>query len=176
MKRISIIIMLSIFLLAGCIKENTPRTSGTDTIDNEIFHKTVYYAYGFSFAKAGKAATTETPLPDFVLYVNTDTQTPRLTLETRNLKDSFSKVGDYPDEASAISAFKNLSMVGSVQWIGIADPVNANQIWLYRTNDDQYAKIRIVTIVNETRNSLPYGQITFEWVFQPDGSSVFPAQ
>jgi hypothetical protein len=175
MKRIFVIIILSTLLLAGCRKEDTPRTSGTDTIDTEIYHKTIYYAYGFSFAKAGKAATTETPLPDFVLYVNTDTQTPRLTLETHNLKDSFSKVGDYPNATLAISAFKNFTTVVSVQWVEIADSVNANQIWLYRTNDDQYAKIRIVTIVNETRNSLPYGQITFEWFFQPDGSSVFLA-
>jgi hypothetical protein len=176
MKRISKIIILLVILLAGCKKESTTRTSGTDTIDNTVYKATTYYVYGFSFAKAVKVATTATPLPDFVLYVNTDNQTSRITLETRNLKDSFSKVGDYPDAASAISAFKNLTTVDSVPWIGMADSVNANQIWLYRTNDDHYAKIRIVTVVNDTRNSLPYGQITFEWVFQPDGSSVFPAE
>jgi hypothetical protein len=176
MIRISKILFLLIISLAGCKKESTTRISGTDTVDNTIYKSTIYFAYGFSFVKAGLVATTATPGPDFVLYVNTDTQTPRLTLQASRLKDSFSKVGDYPDASSAVTVFKNLTAVSSVGWISIADPVDANQIWLYRTIDDQYAKIRIIKVVNETRDDLPYGQVTFEWVFQPDGSSSFPVQ
>ena len=37
-------------------------------------------------------------------------------------------------------------------------------------------KIRIVSTVNETRESVPYGECTFQWVYQPDGSSTFPAK
>jgi hypothetical protein len=174
MKMISKIIMLSVVLLTGCKKGNIPRTSGTDTIDNMIYKSTIYYVYGFSFTKAGKVPTTATPGPDFVLYANPDTI--RLNLQAINLKDSFSKVDDYPDAASSIKAFKNLTTVGSVQWITMADPVEANQIWLYRTNDDKYAKIRIVTTVYKILDSQIYGQITFEWLFQPDGSYTFPAE
>jgi hypothetical protein len=175
MKRISQIIILLVILITGCKKESTPRTSGTDTIDNTIYKSTIYYAYGFSFSKAAKVATTETPGPDFALYA--DPGITRLTLEVPpNQENSFSKVGDYPDLESAISEFKNLTTTGSFPWIDIADPVEANQIWLFRTNDDKYAKIRIVSIVYKILDGLPYGQITFEWVFQPDGSSTFPAK
>jgi hypothetical protein len=177
MKKIFTIIILSVFILSGCKKDSTPHTSGTDKIDNTLYQATTYYAKGFSFANGGLVPTTATPLPDIVLYVNTDTQPSRITLQTAPQKrDSFSKVGDYTDAASAIRAFKNLTSVGSVTWIGTADPVEANQIWLYRTENDQYAKIRIVTVINEVRGSLPYGEITFEWVFQPDGSPNFPVE
>jgi hypothetical protein len=176
MKRLYIIMLVSLAVIAGCKKNEVVRTSGTDTIDNTIFKSSTYYAYGFSFTQAAKVATTETPGPDIVIYVATDTQPPRLTFQANNYKDSFSKVGDYPDAASAIAAFNNLLSVGTVQWTSMADPVNANQVWLYRTNGDQYVKMRIVSVVNETRNSVPFGECTFEWVLQPDGSTTFPGK
>ncbi len=176
MNKIIALTILSLVIFTSCKKVNTSNTSGTSSIDNTIYKATTYFAYGFSFSKAGKVATTATPGPDIVLYVNNDTGTPRLTLQASNLNNSFSKVGDYVDAASAETAFKNLLTVGSVLWTGQADPVRANQVWLYRTNDEQYVKIRIVSVINETRSSVAFGQITFEWVFQPDGTSTFPAK
>jgi hypothetical protein len=176
MKRLYFILLVSLVFAAGCKKNDVSRTSGTDTIDNTIYKSSTYYAYGFSFSKAAKVATTETPGPDIVLYVATDTQLPRLTFQANNYKDSFSKVGDYTDAASAITAFNSLLSVGTVQWTSMADPVTANQVWLYRTNSDQYVKMRIVSVVNETRNSVAFGACTFEWVFQPDGSTTFPGK
>ena len=58
----------------------------------------------------------------------------------------------------------------------MADPVIANQVWVYRTGTETYAKIRIISTVNETRDDLPYGECTFEWVYQPDGSTTFPVK
>jgi hypothetical protein len=176
MKRLYIILLLSLALTAGCKKDEVVKTSGTDTIENTIYKSSTYYAYGFSFSKAAKVATTETPGPDILLYVATETQTPRLTLQANNLLDSFSKYGEFADAATATQAFNDITTLPSVTWKGIADPVNANQIWIYRTNSVQYAKIRIISVVNETRNSVPYGECTFEWVFQPDGSTTFPGK
>jgi hypothetical protein len=117
-------------------------------------------------------------LPDRVLYVNTDSQPSRITLQNApQNRDSFPKVGDYTDAPSSITAFKNLTSVGSVTWIDTADPVEANQIiWLYRTENYQYAKIRIVAVNNKVRGSWPYGEITFERVLQPNGSPNFQVE
>jgi hypothetical protein len=176
MKRLSIILLVSLALTAGCKKDEVVRTSGTDTIENTIYKSSTYYAYGFSFSKAAKVATTESPGPDIVLYVASDTQPPRLTFQANNLLDSFSKYGEFADASTASQVFNSITTLPSVTWTGIADPISVNQIWIYRTTGEQYAKIRIISVVNETRNNLPYGECTFEWVFQPDGSTTFPGK
>ena len=102
--------------------------------------------------------------------------TPRLTLQSDNQNPSFFKIGDYPDETTAQAAFDNLKTVSVTQWQDMADPINTNQVWVYKSGTNNYAKIRIVSTINETRQSVPYGECTFQWVYQPDGSSTFPGK
>jgi hypothetical protein len=85
-------------------------------------------------------------------------------------------VGDFADAATAQSAFDNLKTISVTQWLDMADPINANQVWIYRSGTDNYTKFRIVSTVNETRQSIPYGECSFQWVYQPDGSSTFPGK
>jgi hypothetical protein len=176
MKKILIILSFLIIAFPGCKKDETVRTSGTDTIDNTIYKSATYYAFGFSFAKAAKVSTTDTPGPDIVLYVDSGSQPPILSFQANNFLDSFSKYGEFADAATATQAFNSITTLPSVTWTGLADQVRVNQIWIYRTQGEQYAKIRIVSVVNETRNSIPYGECTFEWVFQPDGTTTFPVK
>jgi hypothetical protein len=182
MKRIlfiSIVILVSFF---GCSKDKTVPTSGTATINNTLNGTGPYYANGFSFASAGTVSTLEDPGPDIILYVNIDNlSSPRLTFQAENFMPSFYKLGDYPDAAAAIAAFNNLTTVGTYQWTDMADPVKNNQVWVYRSGDEKYSKIRIISIINEKRPEVPtldaqYGECTFEWVHQPDGSTTFPAK
>lgn len=176
MKPYIYIIFAALFIFAGCKKkEDAVRTSGTDTISSTTYQGTTYYLYGFSFSQ-GKLVTTEAnPRPDLVIYVNTDNpNTPRLYFSVNNLRPSFFKAGEYSDEAAAKTAFDNLKNVTPGQWADFADPVKDNQIWIYKSQDDTYTKIRTISTVNETRNGTPYGECTFEWVHQPDGSTLFP--
>jgi hypothetical protein len=167
-----LVFFLSAFL--GCKKTETIPTSGTETIDNTIYQDATYYALGFSFNQAKKISNLSDPGPDLTLYVNQDNPSaPRLTLVVNNFRPSFYKTGDFPDEASAIASFNNLKTVGTYQWVDIADPIKANQVWIYRTGRDLYAKFRTISTKNETRNNLPYGECTFEWFFQADGSTTF---
>jgi len=176
MRRIFYFLLVFIASFAACTKvEDTP-TSGNVTIDNSTYQSTTYYVFGFSFSQAKRVSTLETPGPDILIYVNTDNVPSRLTLQADNLKPSFSKVGDYADEAAAKAAFDNLKTVSVTQWTDMADPITANQVWLYRSGDEKYAKIRIVSTVNEIRQTIPYGECTFQWVFQPDGSLTFPGK
>ena len=176
MKRTFLIILLLLSIFCRCQKDETTSNSGNVTIDNKTYQSTTYYVYGFSFSQAKKVSTLENPGPDVIIYVNADTPPGRLTLQANNLNPSFYKIGDYPDAAAAISAFDNLKTVGNYQWEEMADPIAANQVWVYRTGSNCYAKIRIISTVNEVRNNLAYGECTFEWLFQPDGSLTFPGK
>jgi hypothetical protein len=174
MKRGLYILAAILIALSACTKDEPTRTSGIDKIDNITYQSSTYYVYGFSFSAAALVSTIVTPGPDIVIYVNIDNVPARLTLQANNLKPSFYKVGDYADEAAAIAAFDNLKTVSVTQWSEMADPVTANQVWIYRSGTEYYTKFRIVSVVNETRQTIPYGECTFQWVYQPDGSSTFP--
>lgn len=176
MKRLLFIITIILSLLSGCTKVEPTRTTGIDTIDNITYKATTWFVYGFSFSKAKLVATYPNPGPDITVYVNIDNLPYRLMLQANNLKPSFYKVGDFADEAAAKSAFDNLKTISVPQWTDMADPLNANQVWIYRSGTDNYAKIRIISTVNETRQGMPYGECSFEWVYQPDGSSTFPGK
>ena len=176
MKRILFILLAILSVLSGCTKKEPTRSSGIDTIDNITYFSTTYYQYGFSFSSASLVSTNLNPGPDITIYVNIDNATPRLTLQSNNLKPSFCKVGDFPDETTAQSAFDNLKTVSVSQWQDMADPIIANQVWIYRSGTEHYSKIRIVSTVNETRQSVAYGECSFQWVYQPDGSLTFPAK
>jgi hypothetical protein len=176
MKRIFFIILAIILIFPGCTKKEPARTTGIDTIDNTIYQATSYFVYGFSFSGAKLISTTSNPGPDIVLYVNSDNLTPRLTLQSNNLKPSFYKYGEFADEEAAKLAFSNLKTFTATLWSDMADPINANQIWLYRSGSENYTKIRIISTINEIRNNIAYGECKFEWLYQPDGSSNFPGK
>ncbi len=173
MKRAALIILVFAVLVTGCTKTEDTRIKGTDTIDNITYQSTTYYVYGFSFANAKLVSTLENPGPDIIIYVNQDTPPPRLTLQSNNLNPSFFKVGAFPDEASAISAFDNLKTVSVSQWQDMVDPLEVNQVWIFRTSNDHYAKFRIMSTVNETREGVAYGECSFQWAYQADGSTTF---
>jgi hypothetical protein len=176
MKRPLLIILIFLAIIPCCKKDNTPDTSGTVTIDNTVYQATTYYSLGFSFTQAKKISNLDTPWPDIVLYFISDNLGDRLTFQTENFKPSFYKLGDYPDAASAISAFNNLKTVGAYQWVDMAEPVTDNQIWVYRSNNERYVKIRIInTDIDYTLTPI-YGKCTFQWVYQPDGSLTFPGK
>src|SRR5450759_3361281 len=136
MKRIVILLLAIFSILTGCTKKESTRTSGIDTIDNITYFSTTYYIYGFSFSGAKLVSTNLNPGPDISILVNVDNITPRLTLQANNLKPSFFKVNDFPDEATAKSAFDNLKTVSATLWQDMADPINANQVWIYRSGTD----------------------------------------
>ena len=174
MKRPVVIFSIIMLVLAACTKVEPTRTSGTDTIDNITYSGTTFFVYGFSFSTAKLVSTESNPGPDIIVYVNKDNTPYRLTLQANNLKPSFYKVGDFADETAATAAFENLKTVSVTQWEEMADPIEENQVWIYRSNAETYTKLRIVSTVNEMRQLIAYGECRFQWVHQPDGSLTFP--
>jgi hypothetical protein len=181
MKQLLFIFVL-VIVIGGCKKDEKVRSSGTDTINNTTHMSSTYYIYGFSFSSGQQVATTTTPGPDITVYVNVDNPllAPRLYLATSALRPSFAKVGDYNDEASAKAAFDNLKTITATQWVDLADPAVPNQVWIYRSGQDNYTKFRIISTTIDKRNNpelnqtVDFGEISFQWVHQPDGSLTFP--
>jgi hypothetical protein len=178
MRRILVLILLFFIFLPGCKKDEKSELSGTFTIENTLHGAGPYYAMGFSFSLAGEVSTLDDPGPDITLIadVDIDGSIRRLLLQTENFKNSFFRYGQYTDAASAGTAFKNLTSASVSAWEEWADTVEPNQIWIFRTSAETYAKFRIISIVAEQRSGTAYASCTFEWVYQPDGTLTFPGK
>ncbi|HNW56485.1 MAG TPA: hypothetical protein PLR88_00705 [Bacteroidales bacterium] len=169
-----LIILFSALLLISCDKDNKVSTSGTFTINNILYGTGPYYAYGFSFTSADKVQTI--PVTEQCITIGNDGTIDNLIIQTNSLSNSFYLYGEYTDEASAKQAFDKLT-IGTVNgWEEWAFSVKPNQIWLFRTKNETYAKLRIISTVSEVREEKNYAECTFEWVYQPDGTLTFPAE
>jgi hypothetical protein len=171
------IIVLSLLLVASCKKDDSPKTSGTATIDS--VRDKDYNIKGFSFSSGQIVSTNSDPGPD--ITVDSITVSPyHIMFQTNNFQSSFFKYGEYPDKNSAKAAFDNLNSVNVAEWTDIAVPVLLHQVWVYRSRNDKYSKILITNITrrNEMNTQLnrlvAVVEVTFEWSHQPDGSLNFP--
>jgi hypothetical protein len=172
MKNIFLILMSVSICMVSCKKEKEIPVSGIVTIDNTTRLSQTYYVYGFLFSRAELVSTLDNPPPD----ITVESDGTNLFFQTNTLKNSFYKYGEYDNADEAIEAFGNLTTVSVTQWVGLAYPVEPDQIWIYRTGDEHYAKLRIISTVSEVREDHDYAECTFEWVYQPDGSLTFPGK
>ncbi|MDX9811081.1 MAG: hypothetical protein RBU28_01745 [Bacteroidales bacterium] len=171
--------VLFLLLLASpaCDKEEEIPLSGTVTIDSKLTFsddKQTYVIYGFLFSDARRVPFPGSVKPDITVYNDESS----VSLMTGNYLDSFYLEGEYNDAASAVSAFNGLKTVNPamITWTGMASPLAEGQVWVYRTDREQYAKIRIIELETGTHEDKVYASCTFEWAFQPDGSTNFPAR
>ena len=95
---------------------------------------------------------------------------------TDNFKDSFYRYGEYADATAASLVFKDLKSFSVSQWTAMGDSVKPNQVWLFKTSAEKYAKLRIISTGAEKRDNWPFVECTFEWTYQPDGSLTFPGK
>lgn len=173
-KTISILFILFL-LLPSCNKKDDPDVSGTATINNELTldqQRQTYINYGFLFSEGKLVSNIDTPSPDIIIFRDGLT----ISFEANNLKNSFSKHGEYTDQSLAKEAFNKLMSASVSQWLASAVPLKENQVWLYRSGTDKYAKIRIISIKTEIRGTFEYAECNFEWVYQPDGTLTFPGK
>jgi hypothetical protein len=176
--KIRLIPALALMLIfAGCGGDN-PVTSGTVTLSNELYEAdTYYYAMGLSFDEAKEVPT----LPDAtradikLMAGEVTTGGPVVVFLSANTLDPpFTLSGSYASESEAKSAFSALKNVGSTSWTDLAAPLEANQVWVLKTREAKYAKMRIISVTLNTAVSPAAATSTLEWVWQPDGSATFP--
>jgi len=173
MKNRICIIFLLLFLAPSCKRDRVIPTSGEATINNLLVfdsNRQTYIGYGFLFSKAELVSILSKPGPDITIAADGT----NLSFQANNLNNSFFKAGEYENETTASGEFKKVTAPSVSQWEGMAVPVKPHQIWIYRTGDENYAKIRIISTVSEVRDDRDYAECTFEWRYQPDGSLTFP--
>jgi hypothetical protein len=173
-KSLFFILLFSFLMQVSCNKDDTPETAGTVTINNTRTLGQTYYVYGFLFSAAKIVSTLENPPPDITI----DSDGTNLLLQANNLNNSFYKAGEYNDASSAETAYDNLksATVSQSEWEGLAYPLKAHQIWIYRSGTSHYAKFRIISTISEIRSGKDYAECTFEWEYQPDGTLTFPGK
>jgi hypothetical protein len=166
-------------MLAGCGGDKQ-KTSGTITLSSMLYDSgSYYYAMGLSFDEAGEVPT----LPDQYRADITLQAGPVVTggpvvayLTANTFDPPFALTGAFATVSEAESAFSALLSVGSYSWVDLAAPLAANQLWVVKTRDGNYAKLRIISMALDTSGDDPVATCTLEWVWQPDGSSTFPAR
>ena len=172
--------MIVLLIVSGCKKNDTPGLSGTVTLDNKLYGNTTYYALGFTFSTAKITSTLNVPPADITVDAFTVNVSGHdslvLYFYTNSYLPSFFRYASYADASDASTAFKNLTSFSPPQWTDLGDNVNANQIWLFRTSNDTYAKLRIISTIRGPGPIKPAAECTFEWVYQPNGSLTFPGK
>ncbi len=173
-------LILVVFLLNGCNKDNKDKTSGENTLNSElILDGLTYSVQGFSFESGNVVLynpASSASKPDFMVLPDTDPITDDVYayLDTENPLESFGLAGTFPSSGEALDFFNNYKEVDITTFIPFAKPVRENQVWVFKTRNKKYAKLLIVKVNTSIKNNEPFAEVTFKWVYQPDGSKIFP--
>ncbi|MFN8240097.1 MAG: hypothetical protein U0X39_05010 [Bacteroidales bacterium] len=177
MKKLAVI-LLAILILPSCKKEKDPVWSGTVTINNILYGSGPYYAKGLS-VKTGAIVSTLDGAEDVISVLadaNLDNTVRMVYMAVSNFENAFFKYGTYADATAASAAFDGLTSFDQPAWEPWATNLAANQVWLFRTSQDTYAKILVTAATGEKRDDKAFAECTIKWVYQPDGTLTFPAK
>ena len=166
--------LLIILYFTGCSRDEEIPDYGTSTIDNTLFGTTLFYAIGFSFELGKTVPSNEIPEPDITVHANATPTSLSAYLDTPNLIGSYALLSENINEAEAKTFFDSFLEAGSYSWSLAATDVRENQVWLFKTREGNFVKIRVIDLLIEETSSHPFAEITFEWRIQRDGSLIFP--
>jgi hypothetical protein len=169
-------VLAVMLMLTACDGKETP-VSGTITLTNELYDAgDHYYVLGLSLdeAKAVPYYQGEDRADTWLNAGSLDGGPVVAYLDANTLNPPFSLVGSYDSAGDAKSAFDGLKTVNSIFVYDLAAPLEANQVWVLKTRDFKYAKIRTIEVTVDAQSSPPFASCRFEWVYQPDGTATFP--
>ncbi|NJK97483.1 MAG: hypothetical protein HC905_23555 [Bacteroidales bacterium] len=173
-----ILFAIAFALLLSCKKENEEvKTSGEVILSTQILGgEPNYYVQGFSFATAQilKYNKTSNTNPDLVPENNTQNEILGANIESPNNDKAFYKAGEFSTLTEAQTFFNTIKEAGSVVFEQKIYNVKANQVYLYKSRSDTYAKFLVKSTETMDGPLTDYVKITIEWVYQPDGSLIFP--
>jgi hypothetical protein len=181
------LVPLVVLALSGCGSETSTcpesfPTSGTITLSSEITetHGTLQ-GTGFLFSRGGTISepNSEGLTPDMLVIMLTDIHNTYLgpALVAPELRPMFCRLLSAPDADSARAAFESLHEVPDVCEELMA-AVEINEIWAVITAAGKHAKLLVLqssyvcdtTFVDSIQVTDAVARVTFEWVYQPNGS------
>jgi len=182
MKRIFTFLLIA-FSLVSCSKNDSPKYSGESVITTRLYISgSDYITYGFSFKKAKNIPySMSMQTNDFVdiialpLTNNENKLTGVIFSSTPQNDKAFLTNGEFSDENTAISFFNNYKEVTGFLFKPLSDTIKVYQVLTYKSLTPTYAKI-LITSVKFLPDNLTgqYAEVTFRWVYQPDGTTLFP--
>lgn len=180
---LSIAIGFTVFNWTGCKNEDTPPvptpTSGRATVNSRTVNNTVS---GFSFSHAANISFPNPSgvVPDIVVLVQTGPSgnivgvflaRPDTLLPAFRLLRAFGSID------SASQYFQALREIPDTTYVDLALPVTVGEIWAVWTRDNRFARILIrnttAYVDSSTGTRTLYGEATFDWAYQPDGTRRF---
>ena len=178
MRKLFFIVMIAVMASACSKDKDAVPVSGTVTLSSKSIESGgTFYIQGYTFSTASFTRTTSTPKPDITLLHETDLAGDyvRSYFAAFTFLPSFRLYGEYGTAIEAEAAFDALTTVsGGAAWLETGDGLAINQIWIVRTAEEKYAKIRIISLEVLSAVSPVNSECKFEWVFQPDGTTTFP--
>jgi len=179
MKRVFLFSALLLFAFSGCEKEKIPDNSGEATLTSDRFLEgSTYSIWGFSFdqrevIKYNPAG--EGIIPDFFILPITGTggQPTGALLDSPNQNKSFSLTAEFNDSSLALQYFNDYKNIIDSNYVSLANPLEKNQVWTFRTTANKFGKILIIEVKAYVKDSENYAETTFLWEYQPDGSMDF---
>ncbi len=181
MKRITFLLIIPL-LVFGCNKNNNPKTSGEASLNSERIlddNTQTYSISGFSFEKGSvilynPASSQGASIPDFIALPDVQNNVYSAYFDTQNTLPSFALVGEFASSGEAQTFFDNYKEVDVNTYTGFAKPVVENQVWVFKTRNDKYAKLLIVKVNAYLKDTEAFAEVNFKWAYQPDGSKVLP--
>ena len=179
MNKILFFSALLLFAFSGCEKEEDPDTSGEATLTSDRFLEgSTYSIYGFSFEQ-GKVIkynpAGEGIIPDFFIMPVTEAGglVTGALFDSPNQNKSFSLTAEFNDSSLALQYFNSYKNIIDSNYVSLANPLEKNQVWAFRTAANKFGKILIKDVKAFVKDTENYAETTFLWEFQPDGSLEF---
>lgn len=174
------IFLLLVSLFLSCKKEeNEVKTSGEVILSSEILgSEPIYYVEGFLFSEAKKIKyyNTSTPIPDLVLENNIQGEISGANLTSPQNNEAFYKAGEFENLSEAETFYLNLNNVGAASFSATASSISANQVYIFKSRENKYAKILIKDYNVFQGLFSKYVEITTVWMYQPNGETTFSSE
>jgi hypothetical protein len=169
--------------IIGCNENNVDSQSGLPSGRSTISTKIINFrVIGFSFAKGdtvviSNASSIKSDIMPLV-HISSEGGIIGVYMASNILRPTFRLMYESASPDSAKTFFHSLKEFTDSAYSDLAAPVKANQVWIVKTHDDKYAKMMIVNTLAYSDSSsgsvpTPYGEVTFEWVYQPNGERKF---
>ena len=114
-------------------------------------------------------------IPDFFILPVTGTggQITGALLDSPNQSKSFSLAAEFSDSSLALQYFNYYKNIIDSNYVSLANPLEKNQVWTFRTATDKFGKILIKDVKALVKDTENYAETTFLWEYQPNGSMEF---
>ena len=172
--RYFLLLFLTIFLFFGSSCKKSGSGSGVVTVDSKLYGTSSYYALGFKFS-TGKKVSTLNGNPDLTVAAGSLTSGGSVVayLASNTFDPAFYLYGEYANSADAENSFNSLLSFNVSTWSDFGTPLAPDQIWIFRTDDGNYAKLLVTAVTLNSGIIPPFASCTFRWVYQPDGTTTF---